>query len=152
MPLPPEMQQRLLTPPTKWGIKRWTTVDTATPVESRNNTPISVGELEHALRIAGTEIFTREKRVSRMIFARREEGEQTVTVLLYSAAERGQVIRLEATPRPLERYLDVNLTLLGGDKTGVEEIATGESMDYPILLTRLKALPQLRSASQQRHF
>ncbi len=152
MRTPQEIARLIPSNPPRWGIRgRWGPIEPATATAQRE-TPMSVGQLENALRVAATEIFVKERRVSRVIFIKREQGEQTVTTLLYSAAERGQIVRSQATPRALEGLLDVNLALLDKAENVTEEVATGESMDYPGLLARLEALPQLRSVPHERYF
>jgi len=150
-----ELRQLIPGNPNRWGLKRgWggASWDRPTAVETlvAQPTPLTAHELEGMLRIEGTESFVKERRVSRITFTPRKDEEQTVTVNFHSAAERRRVVRLDATPLPLQRSLDVSLIVLGGD--GIEEITTGEVMDYPTLLARLRELPQLRPVSHQRHF
>jgi len=139
--------------PNRWGMRgSWRAINaTAAEAKAVQPTPLTARGLEGLLRLEGTESFARERRVSRMVFIPREDRAQTVTVDFHSAAARGQIVLLEATPSAIEGSLNITLSLLNRDGI-ITEITTGESMDYSTLLARLKDLPQLRSASRQRHF
>ncbi len=155
MGVPLEMRRLVPGNPGRWGLRGgWGEASwdkpTTTEIPAATPTPLTARALKGLLRVDGTEVFVKERRVSRVSFVEGAEGEQAVTVLFRSAAEPNHVVRLETTPNAIEGLLAVSLSVLHGPS--VVEIAPTESMDYSTLLARLKGMPQLRPALRQRHF